>query len=88
MVQHLVQIFPAKVKATLMLRNLVNLVRMSNNLNVCQFRSVTSIHGDQISEIHEVPMNVIIRPFPPELDHQKVASLMETISVGIQIHSQ
>ncbi|CAN9515454.1 unnamed protein product [Ophioblennius macclurei] len=38
-----------------------------------------SIHSDNVQEVHNVPMQVIIRPFPPELDEQKVQSLMETI---------
>lgn len=40
-----------------------------------------SIHSDSVSEVHNVPLQVIIRPFPPELDEQKVQSLMETIKV-------
>jgi len=48
-------------------------------MNYCQ-KSVTSIHGDQISEVHDVPMEVIIRPFPPELDHNKVLSLVGTLN--------
>ncbi|XP_033825733.1 sulfiredoxin-1 [Periophthalmus magnuspinnatus] len=40
---------------------------------------MSSIHSDSVSEVHHVPLNVIIRPFPPELDEQKVQSLMETI---------
>ncbi|KAM4571922.1 sulfiredoxin-1 [Fundulus diaphanus] len=38
-----------------------------------------SVHSDTIEEVHNVPMQVIIRPFPPELDEQKVQSLMDTI---------
>ncbi|KAM4736789.1 sulfiredoxin-1 [Anableps anableps] len=38
-----------------------------------------SVHSDTIQEVHNVPMQVIIRPFPPELDEQKVQSLMDTI---------
>lgn len=38
-----------------------------------------SIHSDSVDEVHNVPMQVIIRPFPPELDEQKVQSLMDTI---------
>lgn len=50
-------------------------------------RSVTdgdnrSIHSDSIEEVHNVPLQVIIRPFPPELDEQKVHSLMDTIKVS------
>jgi len=41
---------------------------------------VTSIHSHQISEVHDVPMNVIIRPFPPEVNEEKVSSLMDTLS--------
>ncbi|XP_007553651.1 sulfiredoxin-1 [Poecilia formosa] len=38
-----------------------------------------SVHSDTIQEVHNVPMQVIIRPFPSELDEQKVQSLMDTI---------
>ena len=82
------------------LRSLVN--KMSGDF--CPRNLVTSIHGDQIEEVHDVPMSiqvlycitlhifvfisimltgVIIRPFPPELNHAKVDSLMETL----QVHS-
>ncbi|XP_047222739.1 sulfiredoxin-1, partial [Girardinichthys multiradiatus] len=38
-----------------------------------------SVHSDTVKEVHNVPLQVIIRPFPPELDEQKVQSLMDTI---------
>ncbi|XP_070600512.1 sulfiredoxin-1 [Erythrolamprus reginae] len=38
-----------------------------------------SIHSDNVSEVHQVPMRVIIRPIPPVLDEKKVDSLMKTI---------
>lgn len=38
-----------------------------------------SIHSDTVEEIHNIPLQVIIRPFPPVLDEQKVQSLMDTI---------
>ncbi|XP_029995880.1 sulfiredoxin-1-like [Sphaeramia orbicularis] len=38
-----------------------------------------SIHSDSVDEVHNVPMDVIIRPFPPVLDEQKVQSLMDTL---------
>ncbi|XP_072305326.1 sulfiredoxin-1 [Eucyclogobius newberryi] len=41
--------------------------------------AMSSIHSDSVSEVHHVPITVIIRPFPPELDEHKVQSLMETI---------
>ena len=41
-----------------------------------------SIHSDNITEIHNIPMQVIVRPIPPVLDEQKVESLMCTIKVN------
>lgn len=41
----------------------------------------TSIHSGNIKEIHDVPMNVIVRPLIPSLDEKKVLSLMETLEV-------
>ncbi|XP_062854510.1 sulfiredoxin-1 [Trichomycterus rosablanca] len=38
-----------------------------------------SIHSDNIEEVHNIPMEVIVRPIPSVLDEQKVQSLMETI---------
>ncbi|XP_068997393.1 sulfiredoxin-1 [Embiotoca jacksoni] len=38
-----------------------------------------SIHSDAVEEVHNVPLQVIIRPFPPVLDELKVHSLMGTI---------
>lgn len=40
-----------------------------------------SIHSDNIQEVHNIPMDVIIRPIPPVLDEQKVQSLMTSIKV-------
>lgn len=42
---------------------------------------MTSIHSAYVNEVYDVPMSVIIRPFMPELDENKVQSLMETIQV-------
>ncbi|XP_076455602.1 sulfiredoxin-1-like [Babylonia areolata] len=38
-----------------------------------------SIHAAHITEVHNVPMRVLIRPIPSVLDENKVLSLMETI---------
>ncbi|XP_069099413.1 sulfiredoxin-1 [Pleurodeles waltl] len=38
-----------------------------------------SIHTGSIRTVHNIPMNVLIRPIPPILDEPKVQSLMETI---------
>ncbi|XP_058791755.1 sulfiredoxin-1 [Phymastichus coffea] len=40
----------------------------------------TSVHSSPNADIHDVPMNVLIRPFPPSVDVTKVKSLMETLS--------
>ncbi|NWV37610.1 SRXN1 protein, partial [Grantiella picta] len=38
-----------------------------------------SIHTQHVSAVHNVPMSVLIRPIPAELDSGKVQSLMETL---------
>lgn len=43
---------------------------------------MTSVHSAYKKEVHNVPMAVIIRPFIPELDEDKVQSLMATIQVS------
>ncbi|KAK2898668.1 hypothetical protein QQF64_032081 [Cirrhinus molitorella] len=44
-----------------------------------------SIHSDNIQDVHNIPMDVIIRPIPPVLDEQKVQSLMTSIQEGVHI---
>lgn len=62
-------------------------INMSHTINECGAAGVKSswdnrsVHSDTIEEVHNVPLQVIIRPFPPELDEQKVQSLMDTIKV-------
>ncbi|XP_072015457.1 sulfiredoxin-1-like [Amphiura filiformis] len=46
----------------------------------------TSIHGAHIAEVHDVPIEVLIRPLPSELDENKVKSLMETIQDPGEVH--
>lgn len=41
---------------------------------------MTSIHAGGISEVHEMPISAIIRPFQSQLEEDKVNSLMETLS--------
>ncbi|XP_033932661.1 sulfiredoxin-1 isoform X2 [Pseudochaenichthys georgianus] len=41
-----------------------------------------SIHSDSVAEVHNIPMRVIIRPIPPQLDEQKVQSLVETLQTA------
>uniref|UniRef100_A0A672UL95 Sulfiredoxin n=1 Tax=Strigops habroptila TaxID=2489341 RepID=A0A672UL95_STRHB len=38
-----------------------------------------SIHTQHISDVHNVPMRVLIRPIPAKLEPDKVRSLMETL---------
>ena len=40
-----------------------------------------SVHSAGITEVHQVPMNVINRPILPVLEEEKVKSLMKTIEV-------
>ncbi|KAM5135989.1 sulfiredoxin-1 [Mantella aurantiaca] len=38
-----------------------------------------SIHSSNISAVHNIPMGVLIRPIPSELEESKVQSLMDTL---------
>lgn len=40
----------------------------------------TSIHSSVDAEVFDVPMNVIIRPFPPSVNEEKVQSLVNTLA--------
>ncbi|XP_045196810.2 sulfiredoxin-1-like [Mercenaria mercenaria] len=40
---------------------------------------IDSVHSNHVEEVHDVPINVLIRPIPSILDENKVKSLMETI---------
>jgi hypothetical protein len=42
---------------------------------------IDSVHSNHVEEVHNVPIDVLIRPIPSILDESKVASLMETIMV-------
>jgi sulfiredoxin len=42
-------------------------------------QSSSSIHSNSRAEIYEMPMNVIIRPFPAIVNEEKVQSLMSTL---------
>lgn len=44
-------------------------------------QQVSSIHAAHVTDVYQVPINVIIRPIPSVLDETKVESLMETIQV-------
>ncbi|XP_020297810.1 putative sulfiredoxin isoform X2 [Pseudomyrmex gracilis] len=45
--------------------------------NVCRISS--SIHSSINAEVHDIPMNIIIRPFPAEVNEEKVQSLMSSL---------
>lgn len=41
---------------------------------------MTSIHSSNVQEVHDIPMRVLIRPFIPEINEEKVQSLMNSLS--------
>ncbi|XP_061827533.1 sulfiredoxin-1 [Nerophis lumbriciformis] len=45
-----------------------------------------SIHSSGRQEVQDVPIDVIIRPFPLVLDEEKVQSLINTLKAGADIH--
>ncbi|KAJ8258148.1 hypothetical protein GJAV_G00193680 [Gymnothorax javanicus] len=48
---------------------------------------ISSIHSDNIEEIHNIPIGIITRPIPPVLDEQKVRSLMNSIKDPSNVNS-
>lgn len=46
-------------------------------------RKYTSVHSAGIEQIHEMPLNEIIRPIPPQVDEKKIKSLMAALSVSV-----
>ncbi|XP_077472796.1 sulfiredoxin-1 [Stigmatopora argus] len=58
----------------------INQTKMSTGADVTT-EEFGSIHSKGLQEVTDVPINVIIRPFPPVLDEQKVQSLVNTIKV-------
>ncbi|XP_034028938.1 sulfiredoxin-1 [Thalassophryne amazonica] len=46
-----------------------------------------SIHSDSVEAVHNVPMDIIIRPIPPVLDEDKVQSLVKAIQDAVDIAS-
>lgn len=45
-------------------------------------KKCTSVHSAGIEQIYEMPINEIIRPIPPQVNEEKVKSLMDTLSVS------
>lgn len=48
---------------------------------IIQPNRMSSVHSAQILDVHEMPMDVIIRPIPPVLDENKLNSIMDSIKV-------
>ncbi|XP_056130859.1 sulfiredoxin-1 [Lampris incognitus] len=38
-----------------------------------------SVRSDGVTQVHDIPMQVVVRPIPPVLDERKVQSLMKTL---------
>lgn len=53
---------------------------VASRSNLVMNKRYTSVHSAGIEQIHEMPLNEIIRPIPPQVDEGKVKSLMDTLS--------
>ncbi|XP_042265473.1 sulfiredoxin-1 [Thunnus maccoyii] len=64
-----------------------NVSKMSSQCSAGDVKSSDnrSVHSDSIEEVHNIPMNIIVRPIPSVLDEQKVQSLMNTIKESADI---
>lgn len=60
--------------------NLISNLSMAHQNSIIASR-YPSVHSAGISEVHDVPIHVLIRPIPSSLEQEKVSSLMETIKV-------
>jgi uncharacterized ParB-like nuclease family protein len=49
---------------------------------MAQQQQISSVHSDHITEIYEVPLEVICRPLETICDEKKVLSLIETLQVS------
>lgn len=58
---------------------------LSRTLSINKEMDVQSIHSNSISEVHEMPMDVIIRPLISEVKDEKVESIMKTLEVSNKI---
>ncbi|XP_010888898.1 sulfiredoxin-1 [Esox lucius] len=63
----------------------IQLTISSNIMDGKSHSDPKSIHSDSVEDVHNVPMEVIIRPIPPVLDECKVQSLMGTIKESTDI---
>ena len=45
-------------------------------------QDITSIHAGLIKEVHDIPLGVLIRPFPLEVNDDKVYGIMKTLQVS------
>ena len=56
-------------------------VSTSGSCQMSGLKEGETVHAAHITEVHNVPMSVILRPIPSVLDEKKVLSLMETLQV-------
>jgi hypothetical protein len=45
-------------------------------------QDITSIHAGLIKEVHDIPLEDLLRPFPLEVNDDKVHSIMKTLQVS------
>ncbi|XP_023708970.1 sulfiredoxin-1 isoform X2 [Cryptotermes secundus] len=55
------------------------LMASTSKVSKSNAEDITSIHAGLIEEIHDIPMTILIRPFPLEVDEDKVHSIMKTL---------
>ncbi|XP_078111778.1 sulfiredoxin-1 [Sander vitreus] len=68
---------PTRVKLSVLTCR--NMSEMPTQCGAADVKNNRSIHSDSLDEVHNVPMEVIVRPIPPVLDELKVEALMKTI---------
>lgn len=72
----------AKIISVLQASSFVAVMASTSRVLESSIEDITSIHAGLIKEVHDIPMGVLIRPFPLEVNDDKVYSIMKTLQVG------
>jgi len=72
----------AKIISLLQDSTIVAVMASTSRVLESSTQDITSIHAGLIKEVHDIPMGVLIRPFPLEVNDDKVYSIMKTLQVG------
>jgi hypothetical protein len=71
-----------KIISLLQASSFVAVMQSTSRVLESSTQDITSIHAGLIKEVHDIPMEILIRPFPLEVNDDKVRSIMKTLQVS------